>query len=167
MYPVLALLVLAGFTVFAANQASAASTYYLVKTSTLSASPAVGWSTCQSKYVTLPKLSTSDRYSWGEYSIAEDGLEGYNQTFAGTYYWTVCIASMKGINVNWTYQVYSLLTLANSTCETTGHCTEYELQHHYIRVDVTTSGQWGSRLQAYLPATAKNRSLATRKDQSR
>jgi len=43
-------------------------------------------------------------------------------------------------------QVYSLLTLANSTCETTGHCTEYELQHHYIRVDVTTSGQWGSRL---------------------
>lgn len=142
-----ALLLFASFAVVTPNQANAAATYSLLKTSTLSSNPAEGWSSCQSKYVTLPALPSSSKYGWSEEFQAQDGLEAYNQTFAGTYYWSVCLASMTGISSNWTYAEYSLLTLDNATCKNTGHCTEYELQTHYLRQDATATGQWGSLLQ--------------------
>jgi len=92
-----ACLLIAGSAVIAPEMASAAATYSQLKTTTFSGAPAVGWSTCQSKYVTLPKLSSSYRYSWGEYMPSEDGLVAYNMNFAGTYYWTVCAVSEKGV----------------------------------------------------------------------
>jgi hypothetical protein len=132
----------------APNQASATTTYNLIKTSSFPASPASGWHTCQSKYVTLPKLASTDRYAWSEeYPDGNgDGITAYGQTFSGKFYWTVCISSMTGISSYWTYQEYSILTLVTSACTTLGHCTTYYLQHHYIRDTAGGSKLWGSQL---------------------
>jgi hypothetical protein len=132
------------------NQASAATSFNLLKTSSFPASPPVGWHVCQSKYVTLPKLASTDRYAWGEdYPDGNgDAITNYSQTFYGTFYWTVCVFSMKGdpSTIYWTYKEYSLMTQSTSACTNYGHCTTYYLQNHYIRDTSGGSKVWGSQL---------------------
>ena len=143
-----AALAMAVFGLVGADQAHASTTYNLIKTSSFPANPSASWHTCQSKYVTLPTLSSSNRYAWAEaYPDGNsDGLTNYHQTFHGKFYWTVCIASMTGTSSYWTYQEYSLMTLVTSSCTNDGHCTTYYLQHHYIRDDQGGSRLWGSQL---------------------
>jgi hypothetical protein len=133
--------------VIAPTPANAEATYDLLKTSTFPASEPVGWSTCQHETLTLPKLSSSNRYAWSELFPEEssNGLTNYHQSFSGKFYWTICVASMKGISNSYAYYEYSLLTGDTAACENQGHCTTYELETHYL----FAGGKnllWGSEL---------------------
>ena len=148
IYLTTAAILIAAFGLVSPGAATASTTYNMLKTTKFSSAPAEGWSTCQSEDVTLAAPGSSNSYEWDEDYPTDTGpgLDGYGQPFSGKYYWTVCVASMKGISSNWTYFEYSLLTAETSTCENTGHCTEYELETHYIRQDVTANVEWGSQL---------------------
>lgn len=117
------------------------------KTTYFSGSPKVGAIKCQHKTISLRKVSSGYRWAWSEnYPQESSGyLANFNQTFHGSYYWTVCVSSMKGKSIRWKWVEYSMLTRRDSACENRGHCTTYTLQYHYL--DETGEKQlWGSQL---------------------
>jgi hypothetical protein len=125
----------------------AVTAYSLHRTQYFPADPPAGWTTCQHRYVTLPKNPTGYIYSWEEdFANGEPPLTEYGQIH-GTFYWTVCVQSMAGSGYNnWTYKEWSTLTLDDSACQTTGKCTMYQLANHYIRVTQGENREWGSQI---------------------
>jgi hypothetical protein len=134
--------------VVAPSPASAAATrFFLVRTNSYTSHPAAGAIHCQTRDVTLPKLSSSNRYAWSEVFPQEnsEGLTNYHQTFSGKFFWSVCISSMKGLSNAYAWREYSMLTGETAACENTGHCTTYTLENHFLPTG-GTNAEWGSEL---------------------
>jgi hypothetical protein len=142
----MAVILVPAYFIIAPSQAGASTTYNLLRTQNFTANPKLGAQTCQHRYVTLPKLATGHYYAWAETFNGQD--EGhwtsYDRTFHGTLYWTVCVQGINNSNDN--YEIWSLLTLDNSACQTSGNCTTYYLPAHLFRLDQTGNYNWGSQI---------------------
>jgi hypothetical protein len=144
---VIATIAIALGAMFASGSADAAGApiFTLAKAQTFSSNPHSGFSTCQNRYVTLPKLDAGTVWSWSEIfgGIDQGGWVVKKRFAAGKYYWTVCVRQISNIYYN--YEEYSVITLDNTACDN-GDCTTYTSDFRRFQVDTTGSYQWGSQI---------------------